>query len=153
MAIIPAIKGLNVQISSKGQVCREFGDVDEDGSPKPPGNKVVVKYVQTDLTSVFEIHVQIGKAFPHHSHDLGVVTHLGGVMMKEGFYFKNVHYQKQKISNIVVPGAYTTTRGQTTLKRFKFHSIAAGKYHQFQALLFSLLPNQLQVLITNMIIS
>ena len=153
MAIIPAIRGLNVQLSSKGQVCREFGDVDEDGSPKPPSNKVVVKYVQTDLTSVFEIHIQIGKAFPHHNHDLSIVTYVGGVQMWESIHYKNVDFQKQKISKIVVVGAYATTNGQTTLKRFKFHSTTAGKYHQFWALLLSLLSRRLQVLITNIIIS
>jgi hypothetical protein len=141
MAVIPAVPGLAVQIVSEGQACPEFHEVDDSSSSELSGNNVAVNYLQMNQNSLFEIHIQIGPDFLHHNNDLTLEVYLGGVHLHSGLYEKRVHFGKTRSSELVLRGAHETIRGQSYLKRYKFHAITTGKSHHSRASFSSLQNN------------
>jgi hypothetical protein len=136
MAIISAIPGLEVEIVSNGQSCAEFDivDGDGDGTPAPQGNEVAVKYARVEEGSIFEVHVHIGKRYPHHNCDLLVTITVGGVEVKRTVYKRLVAFSSSNDTTKKIWGITSRAiNGQAMTRRFKFHSTVAGKFYYFLA--------------------
>jgi hypothetical protein len=131
MVGIPSVARLTVRIVANSVYCKEFAYDNENGSPAPTSGSVVTTYVQTPPDAVFEIHVHVGKTYPHRNYDMYILPSVGGIEMTGLVCHKNLYSSDSQPGNFILQGATSTTRGQSTLRKFKLHTIITGKFPLF----------------------
>src|ERR1700744_4778499 len=122
MAIIPAVPGLSVTITSNGRTCTEHPAADDKDGTASPSNAKVELYLEIEPNSLFEVRALIGKTYPHHDHDLGMAVGVGGTLAHTRSLRQNLHFSRSKDATIVCDkSCFQSATGDWISRKFKFH--------------------------------